>query len=71
MAQFGLYNHPELSWETIETEHFKIHYHSGEYRTPRLIAKILEEIYDPVTDARRKFKVRVKQTRNSLRVYVD
>jgi Tol biopolymer transport system component len=51
MAQFGLYNHPELSWETIETEHFKIHYHSGEYRTPRLIAKILEEIYDPVTDA--------------------
>ena len=51
MAQFGQYNHPELNWETIETEHFKIHYHDGEYRTPRLIAKILEEIYDPVTGA--------------------
>lgn len=50
-AQYEEYNHPELKWETIETEHFNIHFHSGEYRTPRLIAKIAEEIYEPVTKA--------------------
>jgi len=33
--------------------------------------KHVVEIYDPVTDARRTFKVTVKQTRNSMRVYVD
>ena len=51
IAQIGQHNHPELTWDTIETEHFKIHYHNGEYRTPRIIAKILEEVYDPVTSA--------------------
>jgi hypothetical protein len=29
------------------------------------------EIYDPVTDSRRQFRVEVKETRNSLRVRVD
>jgi len=48
-AQFENYNHPELKWRTIETEHFLVHYHSGISRTPRLIAKIAEEIYAPVT----------------------
>ena len=23
----GWYNHPELEWKTIETQHFLIHYH--------------------------------------------
>ncbi|KPK96353.1 hypothetical protein AMJ80_00570 [bacterium SM23_31] len=50
-AQFETYNHPELKWETIETEHFNVHFHSGEYRTPRIIAKIAEEVYEPVTQA--------------------
>ena len=35
------------------------------------MGKHVVEIYDPVTEARRRFRVRVKQTRNSLRVYVD
>ena len=24
-GQFRWYNHPELEWQTLETEHFKIH----------------------------------------------
>jgi len=43
------YNHPELEWETIETEHFVVYYHQGLDRTPRIITKIAEEIYEPVT----------------------
>ena len=31
-GQFQWYNHPELIWETIETAHFKIHYHQGTER---------------------------------------
>lgn len=50
-AQFENYNHPELKWYTIQTEHFNIHFHSGQERTPNLIAKIAEEIYGPVTRA--------------------
>ena len=41
--------HPELSWRTIETKHFLVHYHDGAERTARVIAKIGEEIYGPVT----------------------
>ena len=46
-AQFIEYNHPELNWHTIDTEHFQVHYHEGTERTARLTAKIIEEIYDP------------------------
>jgi len=53
VAQVVGYNHPELEWETIETEHFMVHYHSGLSRTPRLIAKIAEEIYGPITSVYR------------------
>jgi len=48
-AQFEGYNHPELEWKTFETEHFFIHFHQGEERTPFLVAKIAEELYEPVT----------------------
>jgi Tol biopolymer transport system component len=41
--------HPELEWRTIETEHFYVHYHDGTERTARVIAKVAEEIYEPVT----------------------
>lgn len=41
--------HPELSWRTIETDHFFVHYHDGAERTGRVVAKIAEEIYGPVT----------------------
>ena len=43
------YTHPELDWYTIQTEHFKVHYHNGAERTARIVAKIAEDIYAPVT----------------------
>ncbi len=43
------YNHPELNWLTIETDHFQVHYHKGAERTAALTAKIAEEIYWPIT----------------------
>ena len=48
-AQPGGYNHPELKWECIETEHFVVYYHNGLNRTPKLVAKVAEEIYRPIT----------------------
>ncbi|RPH99404.1 MAG: hypothetical protein EHM72_11080 [Calditrichaeota bacterium] len=48
-AQLG-YNHPELDWFTIETQHFHIHYHHGAERTAREVAAIAEDIYRPVTE---------------------
>lgn len=47
-AQQEVY-HPELEWKTIETEHFLVHYHEGAERTGRVVAKIAEEIYRPIT----------------------
>jgi hypothetical protein len=43
------FNHPDLIWNTIETSHFRVHYHEGAERTGRTIAKIAEEVYGPVT----------------------
>ncbi|MBN1782772.1 PD40 domain-containing protein [bacterium] len=43
------FNHPELSWYSMETDHFFVHYHEGTERTAALLAKIGEEIYGPIT----------------------
>jgi len=43
------YNHPELDWKTIETEHFLVHFHQGTERTARIVGKIAEDIYLPLT----------------------
>ncbi|MCH8288090.1 MAG: PD40 domain-containing protein [Candidatus Marinimicrobia bacterium] len=43
------YNHPELEWRTITTEHFTVTYHDGVERSAKRVAKIAEEIYEPVT----------------------
>ncbi|MBO8130886.1 MAG: PD40 domain-containing protein [Candidatus Marinimicrobia bacterium] len=43
------FNHPELKWYTIETEHFLIHYHNGAEWTANRVAEIAEKIYIPVT----------------------
>ncbi len=48
-AQLQPYNHPELKWWTIETEHFFVHYHEGAERSALLTAKIAEDIYQPIT----------------------
>ncbi len=41
--------HPELDWRTIETQHFFVNYHRGAERTARVVAKVAEDIYGPVT----------------------
>ncbi|MCZ6775053.1 MAG: biopolymer transporter Tol [Ignavibacteria bacterium] len=43
------FHHPELEWNTIETEHFYVHYHDGAERTGQTVAKIAEDVYEPVT----------------------
>ncbi|MBD3386278.1 hypothetical protein GF407_15315 [candidate division KSB1 bacterium] len=48
-AQTDLYNHPELDWYTLTTEHFEVHFHNGAERSARTVAKIAEEIYGPIT----------------------
>lgn len=42
-------NHPELRWQTFETDHFKIIYHQGINALADEVAKIAEEVYDPIT----------------------
>lgn len=59
-AQPESWSHGELDWQTIRTPHFDVHYHQlrakddstlarGPERTAYLVAKIAEEIYEPVT----------------------
>ena len=48
-AQFEAYNHPELVWRTIETEHCFVHFHEGTERTARELAGIAESVYQPIT----------------------
>ncbi len=42
-------NHPELTWETLETEHFKIHYHQGLERFAGRASRAAEEVFGPIT----------------------
>ena len=49
------YARPTLNWYTIDTEHFNIIYHMeeegpGSSRTAQVVARIAEEIYEPITD---------------------
>ena len=47
------YVRSDLDWYTVETEHFLVHFHSDENgegsRTARVVARIAEEIYGPIT----------------------
>jgi Tol biopolymer transport system component len=47
-AQFTEF-HPELDWYTIEAEHVEVHYHKEAERTARVVAKIADEVWDPIT----------------------
>lgn len=49
-AQVQEYNHPELKWQTIKTEHFYIHFHDGTERTAFAAADIAEHVYGPVCE---------------------
>ena len=42
-------NHPELAWQVIGTEHFRIYYHQGLERIADEVAEIVERAYGPVT----------------------
>ncbi len=41
---------PGLTWKTISTEHFDVHFHEGAEWTGAEAARIAEEIYGPITD---------------------
>ena len=44
-----IYNHPEIDWQTMETDHFFIHFYSETERTAREGAFVAESIYPHVT----------------------
>jgi len=48
-AQDADYPRPDLTWQTIETPHFLIDFHSGEERSAREVASIAEQVYGPIT----------------------
>lgn len=43
------WNHSELDWKTIDTEHFSVHFHAGVEASAFEVARIAEEIYLPIT----------------------
>ncbi|MDQ7064011.1 MAG: DPP IV N-terminal domain-containing protein [candidate division KSB1 bacterium] len=49
-AQVEEPHHAELKWYTIETEHFYVHFHEGAERTARVVAKVAEDVYEPITE---------------------
>ncbi len=44
------YNHPELNWQSFETEHFQIHFHDETEMTAREAATVAELIYPHITN---------------------
>jgi len=48
-AQFQLYNHSQLKWQSFETEHFVLHFHQGTKRSALIIGKIAEDIHPHLT----------------------
>lgn len=48
LAQFTEF-HPELNWYTIKGKHCEVHFHDGAERTAKVVAKIADEIWEPIT----------------------
>ncbi|MBN1301364.1 MAG: PD40 domain-containing protein [Melioribacteraceae bacterium] len=48
---FSQYNEfePEYNWLTIKGEHVFVHFHEEAERTAKLVAKIADEVWDPIT----------------------
>jgi Tol biopolymer transport system component len=42
------YNH--LKWYTLESDHFQVHFQEGNDRTARVVIRIAEEVYGPITE---------------------
>ncbi len=51
ISTFAQYNQfeAEYNWYTIEGEHVYVHYHEGAERTARVVARIGDEVWDPLT----------------------
>lgn len=47
-AQFTEF-HPELDWYTLKGQHCEVHFHEGAERTAKVVAKIADEIWEPIT----------------------
>ena len=47
-AQFTEF-HPELEWYTIKGEHIEVHFHKEAERTAKVVAKIADEVWGPIT----------------------
>ena len=49
LISFGVaqvnYNHPELDWQTFETDHFRIHFYSDTEQSASEGAYVAERIY--------------------------
>jgi Tol biopolymer transport system component len=41
--------HPELDWYTIKGKNIEVHYHNGAERTAKVVAKIADEVWGPIT----------------------
>lgn len=46
-----LYDYPQnhLEWFTVESNHFLIHFQDGNSRSAKVVSRIAEEIYEPIT----------------------
>ena len=43
-------NHPELEWQVLETEHFRVLYHQGLEQVAARVAGMAEDAYGPITE---------------------
>ncbi len=50
-SAFGQFTefHPELNWYTIKGKHVQVHFHEGAERTARVVCKIADEVWGPIT----------------------
>jgi Tol biopolymer transport system component len=46
-AQFTEF-HPQLNWKTIKGKKIQVHFHEGAERTAQVVAKIADEIWEPI-----------------------
>ena len=49
LSQLNWYNHPELNWKTLESEHFKVHFHESTERSAREAIEVAEYVYPHIT----------------------
>ncbi len=48
LAQYNEYN-PDYTWLTIKGKHVRVHYHEEAERTAKVVAKIADEVWEPIT----------------------